>query len=92
MTTATAYVEVRRQHSVGSGNGFGGPDTYFCVQVVPEGVERLKVLNHDHARRRGIELIHCGQGYSRNQGPRSSYGKARAEANRIADEINSRTT
>ncbi len=84
-----AYVEQRSQKSVGSNlNSFGGPDTYFAVQVVPENVERLKVLNSKFASSRGIKLIYCGEGYSKNTGPRSMFGQAYAEACRIAKKIN----
>ena len=85
-----AYVEERSQHSRGSSGGrFGGPDTYIAVQVVPDGVERLTCLNHSVATRRGIEIIYCGDGYSRRQKTaRSMLNRARAEAHRIADEIN----
>ena len=85
----TAHVEIRSQHSRGGGNGsFGGPDTYVAVQVVPAGFDPLKTLNRSVAAKRGIKIIHCGEGYSEHQGPRSMYGKALAEARQIADKIN----
>ena len=86
----TAYVEVRSQHSVGNNaNGFGGPDTYVAVQVVPDGVKKLTFLNRITARKRGIEIIYCGEGYSRNmKTDRSMLRQAIAEATRIAEEIN----
>jgi hypothetical protein len=86
----TAHIETRRQHSVGSARGgFGGPDTYVAVQVVPTGTVRLKCLNRETARKRGIDIIYCGDGYSANQKTqRSMLGRALAEARRIADEIN----
>ena len=84
-----AFVEVRSQHSRGSSsNTFGGPDTYVAVQIVPAGVERLKVLNSKFADQRGIEIIHCGEGYRNHSGPKSSLGKSLAKAERIAKEIN----
>lgn len=84
-----AYVEVRSQKSVGSGSGrFGGPDTKVIVQVVPDGEERLKVLRQDHADQRGIELRWIGEGYYKNQGPRSALGKALRYAEELASEIN----
>jgi hypothetical protein len=68
---------------------FGGPDIYFAVQVVPEGVERLKALNRRVAAQRGIEIVFCGEGYSRRQETmRSAYRQAEAKAVKIADEIN----
>lgn len=84
-----AHVEIRSQHSRGGSNGFGGPDTYVAVQVVPEGVEPLKCLNHRVADKRGIEIIRCGEGYSsRCKTTRSALGAAIAKAKRIAAEIN----
>ena len=89
-TSKTAYVEKRSQHSVGGSNGFGGPDTYWAVQVVPRGATRLTCLNAKVAAKRGIEIIHCGEGYSdRQQTDRSMYNVAKAEAHRVAAEINS---
>jgi len=79
----TAHVEIRSQSPKGS-----GPDTYFMVQVVPDGVEPLVRLDRKAAVRRGIELIYCGEGYSKRQvTPRSMYNQALAEAERVADEI-----
>ena len=90
MTTKTAYIEERQQKSVGrNAQGFGGPDTYVSVQVVPEGVERLKTLRHSAAKKRGIELIYCGEGYaSRDKTPRSALWQARAKAAEVAARIN----
>ena len=73
----TAYLEIRRQHSVGSSNGrFGGPDTYVTVQIVPEGVAKLTQLKRSVAEKRGIELVHFGEGYSKHRGSRSALGRA----------------
>lgn len=85
-----AYVEVRSQHSVGSSVGvFGGPDTYVAVQVVPDGVARLKVLRRDIAEKRGIEIVYFGDGYHRNQRTmRSKLGSALARARAWADDYN----
>lgn len=83
----TAYVEIRSQSAKGSWPR-QGPDTYVAVQVVPEGAVRLAVLNSQHAAMRGIKIIYCGEGYHNRTGPTSSYGKALAEAERIAEEIN----
>lgn len=81
----TAIVCVRSQHSVGSSSGgFGGPDRYVAVQIVPPGVEPLQCLRRDVARKRGIELRYCGEGYWKNDGPRSMLGKALATAHEIA--------
>lgn len=88
-TMKRAYVEIRSQHSRGGSNGFGGPDTYVAVQVVPEGVEKLKCLNLEAAERRGIEIIHCGEGYSKHQATsRSMLRQAIARAESTAHEIN----
>lgn len=87
-TKTTAYVETRTQCT--KGNGWAtGPDTYVAVQVVPDGVEPLICLNSRAAELRGIEIIHCGEGYSsRQKTERSMLGAALAEARRIVDEIN----
>ena len=73
-------LEVRSQKSRGSSSGFGGPDTYVAVQVVPEGVEPLRALNQDVAKKRGIVIHYFGQGYNQHSGPRSQLGRALAEA------------
>ena len=83
----TAYVEIRGQHSLDE-RWQGGPDTYVAVQIVPDGVERLKTLNRKIAERRGIEIRRIGEGYSEHRGPKSSLGKAIARAEKIAQEIN----
>ena len=88
MKTKKAFVEVRSQKSKGTGPG-SGPDTYFAVQIVPEGVTPLVALNHKAAMRRGIEIVYCGEGYSdRQKTSRSMYNQAKAEAERIAAEVN----
>lgn len=79
-----AIVEIRSQRAK-----HGGPDRYVAVQVVPEGVEPLRVLNHSVAAKRGIQIIHCGEGYSlRCKTLRSMLGSAIADAQRIANNIN----
>ena len=84
-----AYVEVRSQPSRGGrSGGYGGPDRYVAVQVVPDGVERLQVLNERAARKRGIRIIQCGEGYSRHTGPRSSFARAKAYAESLAQRYN----
>jgi hypothetical protein len=81
----TYHVEIRGQHSRGRGHGrFGGPDTYVAVQIVPAGVEPLTTLRDDMARRRGIEIVHFGEGYHDHQGPRSMLGRAIADAEEFA--------
>lgn len=88
----TAYVEIRSQHSVGSSaNRFGGPDTYVAVQIVPEGTARLRILQERVAQKRGIEILYCGEGYKRHDGPRSMLGQALARAERIVTRINGAT-
>lgn len=59
---------------------------YVAVQLVPEGVEPLEALRADLAERRGIQIVQCGEGYRRNDGPRSALGRARAEAERVVEE------
>jgi len=83
-----AHVEVRTQRAPGKGWA-SGPDTYVAVQVVPEGQDRLEVLNHKSAAKRGIEIIRCGEGYAKRSGPRSSLGIAMSNAIAIAERINS---
>jgi len=84
----TAYLEVR---SIPAGSGrFTRPDRRISVQIVPDGVEPLKVLRHDSAKKRGIHLWHIGDGYSQHTGPSSRFGIAKARANIIVDAINER--
>lgn len=86
-----AYVEARKQHSVGSGNGkFGGPDVYVAVQIVPSGTNPLRVLNAKHAKTRGITIKYFGEGYSRHDGPSSMYGQALDAAEEFASAFNCR--
>jgi len=88
MKNRTAYVEIRSQSAKGTWPA-QGPDTYVTVQVVPEGVKPLKVLNRSVAVKRGIKLIYCGEGYStRCETTRSALGAAISEANQIAKRIN----
>jgi hypothetical protein len=83
-----AYIEERAQHA----RGGRGPDRYVAVQVVPDGVERLKQLRESVAERRGIRIIHCGEGYYGSRGPRSALGQALAKAAQICAEINGEST
>jgi hypothetical protein len=87
MSKKTAIVEIRGQHAKGTWPA-QGPDTYVAVQIVPEGVEPLVVLNRRNAKLRGIEIVYCGEGYRNRTGSRSMYGRAVEEAERIAAEIN----
>ena len=61
------------QHVKTGRSGFAGPDIYIAVQEVPDGVEPLKALRADSARKR----VHFGEGYSKHRGPRSAYAAAR---------------
>ena len=88
MSIKTAYLETRSQSAKGKWPR-QGPDTYVVVQVVPKGVERLEVLNKLVAAKRGIELLHIGEGYYKNQGPRSALGAAIRLGQKTVDEINS---
>lgn len=83
----TAYVEIRSQRVRGIFPRCS-PDKYVAVQIVPEGVKPLRVLRCDAAKKRGIEIIYCGEGYSTRNGPRSMFGKARAKAWEVARQIN----
>lgn len=80
-----AIVEWRSQHRKGTWPR-QGPDYYCAVQVVPKGVQPLKVLRHDHARKRGIEIIYVGEAYGEFQGPRSRWKSVDDEAKEIAEE------
>ena len=82
-----AIVEIRSQKSRGTFPRCG-PDRYVAVQVVPDGVQPLTVLRSDVAKKRGIEIIHCGEGYRQHTGPRSSLGMAIAEAKSLAAKVN----
>ena len=83
----TAYVEIRSQSPKGSWPA-QGPDTYVAVQIVPEGETHLSVLNRHVAANRGIEIVHCGEGYRSRTGPTSMLGKAKKEATELAASIN----
>ena len=63
-----------------------GPDHYVAVQIVPDGVEPLTALREDVARKRGIEIIRCGEFYGQSTGPRSRYAAAMARAQEVAAE------
>ena len=80
-----AFVEVRTQSPRGSGRNHG-PDVYVAVQIVPDGVDRLKCLNRTVAEKRGIQIIHCGEGYQEHQGPRSAFGRALSKANALVEQ------
>ena len=84
---AKAYVEERTQKATGQWPR-QGPELYVAVQVVPDGVVKLKALNNSVAEKRGIKIIYCGEGYGRNYGPRSAIYAARRKAEQIADRIN----
>lgn len=60
----------------------------MAVQIVPDGVEPLLALNRAAARKRGIRIIQCGEGYWSRTGPKSMLGRARIQAEHIADQIN----
>ncbi len=83
-----AFLETRQQPTKGSFPR-QGPDTYVSVQVVPHGVEPLTTLNREAAKRRGIKLLYCGEGYStRQKTGRSMLSAALEEGQRIVDLIN----
>ena len=65
-----------------------GPDTYVAVQIVPDGVEPLRVLNRAVAAKRGIKIVYCGEGYSNRCGSgRSMLDLARDKAKEVADMV-----
>jgi hypothetical protein len=88
-STMIAYTEVRSQSPKGTWPK-SGPDTYVMVQIVPPGVQKLISLNRKVAKKRGIVLIYCGQGYRERQATaRSMLSMAKAKARRITEAINS---
>lgn len=82
-----AIVEIRTKPAKGTWPN-RGPNKYVAVQIVPDGVKPLIALNESVARKRGIVIIQCGDGYHNRIGPNSMFGKAFAKASRIADSIN----
>jgi hypothetical protein len=88
--TLTAQVETRSQHSRGSSaHRFGGPDTYVAVVIAPVGVEIPHTLRGDVLAKRGIEIKHFGEGYSRHcETSRSMLYRAIARAEAFATRIN----
>lgn len=77
-------IHSRSQHSNGSSaHRFGGPDTYVAVTIAPAGVAVPYTLRHDVLANRGIQIIYCGEGYSKNSGSRSMLGQAFARAREI---------
>lgn len=75
-----AYIEERSQHSKGTWPR-SGPDRYVAVQIVPDNVEPLIILNRIVAAKRGIKIIYCGEGYSdRDKTDRSMLNQARQKA------------
>jgi hypothetical protein len=82
-----AIVEIRSRKASGKWPKLG-PDRYVAVQLVPDGVEPLAALRRDVAKKRGIEIVYCGEGYRQHTGPRSSLGIAIAEAEAIAARVN----
>ena len=82
-----AIIEWRTQKRRGSWPK-QGPDCYCTVQVVPQGVNPLKVLRSDHAAKRGIEIIYVGEAYGQFRGSRSRWKIVNDEAKEIANKIN----
>ena len=77
-------IHSRSQHSNGSSaHRFGGPDTYVAVTIAPQGVQVPSVLRRDVLAARGIQIVYCGEGYSKNSGSRSMLGQAFAKAQNI---------
>ncbi|MHC4356629.1 MAG: hypothetical protein ACYS0H_28355 [Planctomycetota bacterium] len=82
----------RTQHSRGSSaHQFGGPDRYVAVVSRPDDMEpwpERRPLNRKHLERLGYTFTYCGEGYAKNQGPRSMLGQARDLARLIGGEGN----
>jgi hypothetical protein len=80
-----AYIEERSQHAKGTWPR-SGPDRYVAVQIVPDNVEPLIILNRIVAAKRGIKIIYCGEGYSdRDKTDRSMLNQARQKALEIKE-------
>jgi hypothetical protein len=83
-------IHVRTQHSNGSSaHRFGGPDVYVAVTAAPDGAIVPRCLNQKVLKSRGIRIFYCGEGYSKNSGPRSALGKAMDRARRIIETMES---
>ncbi len=88
LLASTARVEIRQQGAKGSWPR-QGPDTYVAVQIIPEGVTPLTVLNRSNATKRGIRIVYCGEGYrNRQKTDRSMLGSAIQTAKILANVIN----
>lgn len=82
----TAHIVTRSQHSVGGSRGFGGPDHYVAIVLVPQGAEfdpDRTPLRPSFLAQRGIKVVYCGEYYGRSTGPRSRY----AACMRTAQEV-----
>lgn len=80
-----AFVVTRSQHSVGSSSGFGGPDHYVAVVLVPPGARfsTSEPLNAGRLRTRGIRIIQMGEYYYGHTGPRSRYADVMRDADQF---------
>jgi hypothetical protein len=83
-----AIIETRSQKASGRAWPSKGPDKYVAVQIVPDGVQPLHSLREDMAKKRGIEIIRCGEYYWNSTGPRSRYAAAMKKAIAIAEDYN----
>jgi hypothetical protein len=84
----TAHLEIRSQPAKGTWPR-QGPDTYVAVQIVPEDQVPLRVLNRSVAKKRGIEIVYCGEGYRANQSTdKSLLGFAILKARELVSQIN----
>jgi len=79
----SVFLECRYQKRRGK-----GPDKYVAVQIVPNGVNALKVLNSSFAEKRGIIIKYFGEGYSNRTTSQSMLGKAFSDAKSFIEEFN----
>lgn len=87
-----AHVVTRSQHAKVGRSGFGGPDQYMAVVVVPEGADfdsQRTPLREAVLLRKGIRIFYCGQFYRAHVGGRkgSAYANCLAQARKLVDEL-----
>ncbi len=71
----TYQIVTRSQHSRGSSRGFGGPDHYMAVLIIPAGATPPQNLRAGSLAKRGIQMHYVGEYYGKSTGPRSNYQK-----------------
>jgi len=78
-------VVTRRQHAKTGRSGWQGPDSYIAVTS--------RDPHHPlYSSGRNVWWWYFGEGYLKNQGPKSSLGRATAEANEFVERFSSATS